>query len=151
VNKLAAAGMTGLIIFATWAGKAAAEPSAKDAVALAEKGAQFIAVHGKQAMIQRINARDPEYNHGELYLAMRDLNGITVAHPTLALIGKDLRDVPDADGKLFRHEMIAIANGKGKGWVDYKFKNPASGKVEDKTTYVLRAGDVALEAGVYKR
>jgi hypothetical protein len=29
--------------------------------------------------------------------------------------------------------------------------NPATGKVEPKVTYVLRAGDVALEAGVDKR
>lgn len=130
---------------------AAPEASEKDAVALAEKGARFMRLKGKDEMIRLINSRDPEYNHGALYLAMRDLAGITVAHPTLALVGKDLRDVPDADGKLFRHEMIAIANGPGRGWVDYKFKNPANGRVEAKTTYVLRIGDVALEAGVYKR
>lgn len=129
---------------------AAAEPSEKDAVALAEKGARFMRLKGKEEMIRLIISRDPEYNQGSLYLAMRDLGGITVAHPTVALIGKDLRDVPDADGKLFRHEMIAVANGPGRGWVDYKFKNPVSGKVEAKTTYVLRIGDVALEAGVYK-
>lgn len=131
-------------------GAAAAEAGAADAVALAEKGAQFMKAHGKDEMIRRINARDPAFNHGALYLAMRDLGGITLAHPTTALIGKDLLDVPDADGKLFRREMVAIANGKGKGWVDYKFRNPASGKVEAKTTYVLRAGDVALEAGIYR-
>lgn len=130
-------------------GAAGAEAGAADAIALAEKGAQFMKANGKDEMIRRINARDPAFNHGALYLAMRDLNGITLAHPTTALIGKDLLDVPDADGKLFRHEMVAIANGKGKGWVDYKFRNPASGKVEAKTTYVLRAGDVALEAGIY--
>jgi len=148
VNKLAVAALIGPMFLT---GQALAEPGTKDAVALAEKGAQFVALYGKEAMIKRINARDPAYNQGELYLAMRGLDGITLAHPTLSLIGKDLRDVPDADGKLFRHEMIALANGKGKGWVDYKFKNPVSGKVEDKTTYVLRVGDIALEAGVYKR
>ena len=143
----------GVLLACFWGAAAAgvaAEPTEKDAVALAEKGARFMRLKGKEEMIRMINSRHPEYNHGALYLAMRDLAGITVAHPTLALIGKDLRDVPDADGKLFRHEMIAIANGPGRGWVDYKFKNPANGKVEDKTTYVLRIGDVALEAGVYK-
>jgi signal transduction histidine kinase len=114
--------------------------TAKDAIALAEKGAQFIRQYGK----------DPIFNHGALYLAMRDLKGITLAHPTTSLIGKNLLDVPDADGKLFRHDMVAIANGAGRGWVDYKFRNPATGKVEAKTTYVLRSGDVALEAGIYK-
>ena len=135
---------------AGWSAPVAAEPDEKDAVALVEKGARFMKLRGKEEMIRLINTRDPEYNRGTLYVAMRDLTGITVAHPTTALIGKDLRDVPDADGKLFRHEMIAIANGPGRGWVDYKFKNPVNGKVEAKTTYVLRIGDVALEAGVYK-
>ncbi len=130
---------------------AAAAPNEKDAVALAEKGAQFVRAHGKAAMIARINSKDPEFNQGALYLAMRDLDGITVAHPTTALIGKNLLDVPDADGKPFRQEMVAVARGKGHGWVDYKFRNPETGKVEAKTTYVLRVGDVALEAGIYKR
>lgn len=132
-------------------GGGAADPQQKAAIAMAERGAQFVRHYGKDEMARRINSRAPEFNDGEMYLAMRDLRGITVAHPTVALIGKNLLEVPDADGKLFRHEMVAIANGSGKGWVDYKFKNPASGKVEAKTTYVLRVGDVALEAGIYKR
>lgn len=127
-----------------------AAPGEKDAVALAEKGAQFVRAHGKAEMVARINSKDPEFNQGALYLAMRDLQGITVAHPTTALIGKNLLDVPDADGKLFRQEMVALAKGVGHGWVDYKFRNPETGKVEAKRTYVLRVGDVALEAGIYK-
>lgn len=129
---------------------ALAAPGEKDAMALAEKGAQFVKQHGKAEMIARINNKDPEFNQGALYLAMRDLDGITVAHPTKALIGKNLLDVPDADGKPFRQELLALAKGKGHGWVDYKFRNPETGKVEAKSTYVLRVGDVALEAGIYK-
>lgn len=128
-----------------------AAPNEKDAMAMAERGAQFVRQYGKAAMVAKINSRDAEFNQGALYLAMRDLNGITIAHPTTALIGKDLLDVPDADGKLFRREMLGLAKGKGKGWVDYKFRNPASGKVEAKSTYVLRVEDVALEAGIYKQ
>lgn len=129
---------------------AQAAPNEKDAVALAEKGAQFMRTHGRAEMVARINSKDAEFNQGALYLAMRDMNGITVAHPTTALIGKNLLDVPDADGKLFRQEMVALARGPGRGWVDYKFRNPETGKVEAKRTYVLRVGDVALEAGIYK-
>ncbi|MTV38466.1 cache domain-containing protein [Duganella radicis] len=129
---------------------AQAAPNEKDAMALAEKGARFVRAHGKAEMVARINSKDPEFNQGALYLAMRDLNGITVAHPTNALIGKNLLDVPDADGKLFRQEMVALARGAGRGWVDYKFRNPETGKVEAKRTFVLRVGDVALEAGIYK-
>ncbi|MDL2355286.1 MAG: cache domain-containing protein [Pseudomonadota bacterium] len=133
-----------------YAGVAPAEPTEKDAVALVEKGALFMRHHGMDQMINKINTHDPEFHAGALYLAMFGMDGIAVAHPTTALIGKNLLDVPDADGKLFRREMIALALGKGSGWVEYKFMNPVSGKVELKTTYVLRVGDVALEAGIYR-
>ncbi|MYM22517.1 cache type 2 domain-containing protein [Duganella sp. FT135W] len=140
--------MIGMAVMVCCAVQAA--PNEKDAVALAEKGAQFVRTHGRAEMVARINSKDPEFNQGALYLAMRDLNGITVAHPTTALIGKNLLDVPDADGKLFRQDMVALARGPGRGWVDYKFRNPETGKVEAKRTFVLRVEDVALEAGIYK-
>jgi hypothetical protein len=52
---------------------------------------------------------------------------------------------------MFRKEILDLAKSKGKGWVDYKFKNPESGKVEAKTTYIQLVGDVTLEAGIYKK
>ncbi len=130
----------------------ASEPSEKDAIAMVEKGAAFMKASGKDEMIKRINAKDADYVQGPLYLTMRDAKGVILANPVNpAMIGKDLVDVPDADGKLFRREILELAKKKGKGWVDYKFKNPASGKVEAKTTYIYLVGDVTLEAGIYKK
>jgi signal transduction histidine kinase len=74
-----------------------------------------------------------------------------VAHPKNAkLVGKNLLEVPDVDGKLFRKEIVELAKSKGSGWVDYKYKNPETGKIEDKTTYVLKVGDIILCCGIYK-
>ncbi len=130
----------------------AAEPAEKDAIAMVEKGAAFMKSSGKDEMIKRINAKDADYVQGPLYLTMRDTKGVILANPVnAAMIGKDLVDVPDADGKLFRREILELAKKKGKGWVDYKFKNPASSKVEAKTTYIYAVGDVTLEAGIYKK
>ena len=130
----------------------ASEPAEKDAIAMVEKGAAFMKSSGKDEMIKRINAKDADYVQGPLYLTMRDAKGVILANPVnAAMIGKDLVDVPDADGKLFRREILELAKKKGKGWVDYKFKNPASGKVEAKTTYIYAVGDVTLEAGIYKK
>ena len=130
----------------------ASEPVEKDAIAMVQKGADFMKSASKEEMIKRINAKDPEFVQGPLYLTMRDARGIILANPVNpAMIGKDLVDVPDADGKLFRREILELAKSKGKGWVDYKFKNPASGKVEDKTTYIYRVSEVTLEAGIYKK
>ena len=83
---------------------------------------------------------------------MRDIHtGIVMAHPiNPSIVGKNLLDVPDASGKVYRREIIELAAKKGKGWVDYMYKNPVSGRIEPKTTYILRVGDVVLEAGIYK-
>lgn len=134
-------------------GNAFAEASEKDAIALVDKGAAFIKAHGKDEMIKRIAAKDPEFVQPALYLFMCDLKtGVLLAHPmNPALLGKDLTDVPDTNGKKFRREIIELAAKDGKGWVDYAYKNPNNGKVEPKTTYVMRVGDVVLEAGVYKK
>jgi signal transduction histidine kinase len=132
---------------------AAFEPTEKDAIAMAEKGAAFIKAHGKEEMMKHISAKDPEFIQGPLYVDMRDLKtGIVLAHPVNpSIVGKDLTDVPDANGKHYRRDIIELAARQGKGWVDYQYKNPASGKIEAKTTYILRVGDVVLEAGIYKK
>jgi cytochrome c len=131
----------------------AAEPNEKDAIAMAERGAAFIKAHGKEEMMKHISAKDPDFVQGALYVDMRDIStGIVLAHPfNPSIVGKDLTDVPDASGKKYRREIIELGQKKGHGWVDYQYKNPATGKIEPKTTYILRVGDVVLEAGIYKK
>lgn len=131
----------------------ATEPTEKDAIAMVERGAALIKAKGKDEMMKRIIAKDPDFVQGSLYIDMRDLyTGIVLAHPiNPSIVGKDLTDVPDASGKKYRREIINLGQSKGKGWVDYQYKNPTSGKIEPKTTYILRVDDVVLEAGIYKK
>jgi len=132
---------------------AAVEPTEKDAIAMAERGAAFMKAHGKEEMMKKITAKDPDFVQGSLYVDMRDIKtGIVLAHPiNPSIVGKDLTDVTDANGKKYRREIIELAQKQGKGWVDYQYKNPTSGKIEPKTTYILRVNDVVLEAGIYKK
>jgi cytochrome c len=151
MKLLATAAVTALYLVC--AGASAAEPTEKDAIAMAERGAALVKSKGKEEMIKRINAKDPDFVQGSLYVDLRDIkSGIVLAHPyNPSIVGKDLTDVPDANGKKYRREIIELAAAKGKGWVDYQYKNPTSGKIEPKTTYILRAEDVVLEAGLYKK
>ena len=55
----------------------------------------------------------------------------------------------DPDGKLIVQDFIEVAKGKGSGWSDYKFLNPATGKVEPKKTFVIRIDDYFLGVGAY--
>ena len=42
------------------------------------------------------------------------------------------------------------ARTKGSGWYDYKWPNPLTDKIEDKTSYVERMGDYWVGVGVYR-
>ncbi|WP_343729890.1 cache domain-containing protein [Duganella sp.] len=121
------------------------------AVAMVDKGAAYLKKHGKDALIKEVNAKNPEFVNPQTYLTVRALDGTQLAHPTNPrLVGKNAVPLPDADGKLFRKEIIDRAQTEGKGWVDYRYNNPQTGEIEKKSTYFVKHGDVILEAGIYK-
>lgn len=105
----------------------------------------------KAAGTQEINNPKGRYVKGEIYVFAYDLTGTMVAHPmNPKLVGKNLLDVPDAAGKMFRQEIIDGVKRAGVVTVDYKYKNPKSGAIEDKVTYCKKATELAVCAGYYK-
>ncbi len=148
MKKLFAALLANLIICASTA-FATDDPAA--AIGMVEKGLAYLQKNGPDALIREVNNKNPEFVNGDLYLAVRALDGTQLAHPVNPkLVGKNMVVLPDADGKLFRKEIIEQAKEKGKGWVDYRYNNPVTKEVEKKSTYFVRSGDVILEAGIYK-
>ncbi|MFL6660074.1 MAG: cache domain-containing protein [Massilia sp.] len=122
-----------------------------EAIALVDSGLAYMKKNGKDSLIKEINAKNPQFIQGELYLYVRSIDGTILAHPVNArLIGKNMLDLPDADGKYYRKEILEIAKTKGKGWVNYSYNNPVSKVIEKKSTYLVLSGDVILEAGIYK-
>jgi signal transduction histidine kinase len=91
------------------------------------------------------------FHDRDLYPFIYDLSGRCVAHGARpALIGKNLLDLKDQDGKYLIREMIDIARSSGSGWVNYKWPNPINNKIEDKTSYVEKMGDYFVGVGVYR-
>lgn len=129
----------------------AAEPTKDEAVALVKKAAVAYKAAGKDKLLAEVNTENGPYHKGELYVFVYDLQGAIVAHPVNPkLVGKNTYDVPDVDGKFYRREIIDNARAGKSGWVDYKYKNPASGKVEHKVAYYEPVGEVVAVAGIYK-
>lgn len=121
------------------------------AIAMVDKGVAYLQKNGAGALIKEVNARNPAFVSDVTYLTVRAMDGTQLAHPTNPkLVGKNMVVLPDADGKLFRKEIIDQAKAHGKGWVDYRYNNPANGQIEKKSTYFVRQGEVILEAGIYK-
>ena len=68
-----------------------------------------------------------------------------------ALVGKNLIDLKDPDGKFLIRELAAVAKGPGSGWVDYKWPNPITKLIDNKSSYVERMGDYFVGVGVYRK
>lgn len=129
----------------------AADDDKAQAIAMVEKTVALVKNQGKAKTIDAINANMGDFVNGSLYVFAYDFSGTIVAHPKNSrLLGKKLYNVPDLDGKMFRQDIVNIAKTTGSGWVDYKYKNPSTGKIEDKTTYVMGVDGLAICCGVYK-
>lgn len=130
---------------------ASALASEKDEAMKMVTDASAMAVRDRTAAIAEISKADGHYVKGELYVFAYDLNGVMMAHPFNAkLIGKNLLEVPDANGKLFRKDVIAQVNAGGSSMVEYRYKNPKTGKVEEKVSFCKKAADLAVCSGYYK-
>ena len=139
------------LISLLWVNQGFAGATADQAKAMVQEGAAFVQAHGKEKALAEMNNPKGRFVKGELYIYVYDFNGVVLAQPANPkLVGKNLLEVPDADGKFFRKEAIELAKTKGEGWVDYKYKNPVNNKVEHKTSYVLKVNDLVLGCGVYK-
>jgi len=122
-----------------------------DAKALVEKAAAFLKANGKEKTLAELSKPKGQFDKGELYVFAYDMNAVIIAHPkNPELIGKNMSEIPDNDGKYFRKEIVELAKTKGTGTVKYKYLNPETKKVESKITYIQRVNDVILCCGVYK-
>jgi methyl-accepting chemotaxis protein len=122
-----------------------------EAVKMVESAVEYAKQHGREAALQELNKEFGRFNKGEMYVFAYSDKGIGLAMPANPqLVGKNLLDIPDAEGKLFRRDILRVANMDGSGWVDYAHKNPKTGKIDLKTTYVMKHGDMILGCGIYK-
>jgi cytochrome c len=132
----------------------AAEFGTKDeAVAMVKRVQAEFKKDGPAATFKAVSDKTvAEYHDRDLYPFIYDMSGKCVAHGARpALIGKNLIDLKDQDGKLLIREMVTLAKGPGSGWVDYKWPNPLNNKIEDKSSYVEKMGDYFVGVGIYKQ
>lgn len=133
-----------------WAGSADAS-GMDEAKRMVKRAVAFVKYQGKQKALAEIGKARGNFDKGELYVFAYDLAGVMLAHPkNPELVGKNLHDVPDSEGKLFRKEIVEKAKTKGWGWVDYKYLNPETKELEYKTTYCQAIADVILCCGAYE-
>ena len=122
-----------------------------DAKALVKNAAAYVKYQGKEKALAEISTPKGMFDKGEVYVFAYDIQGVMLAHPkNPSLIGQNLLNVPDTEGKLFRKEIVEKAKSQGSGWVDYVYLNPETKRQEHKTTYFQKVGDIIICCGVYQ-
>jgi cytochrome c len=131
---------------------AAEKGSADEAIALVKKAVAYVKANGKEKALAEFNTPTGQFKDRDLYLMVLDMSGKNLANgANPKLVGKNLIDLRDADGKLMVKGFIEAGNSKSaSGWVDYKWPNPVTKAVEEKSTYIEKADDMVIGCGIYK-
>jgi signal transduction histidine kinase len=130
----------------------AADHATKDeAMAMVKKAVGMIQQSGADKAYAAFDDKAGGFTDRDLYVVVYGLDGKVLAHGANAkLIGKDLIDAQDVDGKYYVKERTELARKQGEFWQDYKFVNPVTKKIQPKEMYCQRVGETAVCAGVYK-
>ena len=130
---------------------AAEQGTAKEAQDLVGKAISYYKANGKDQAFAAINNPKGQFTKKDLYIFVLDSNCGTMAHGgNKALVGKNMSEIKDGDGKPFLKEMTQTAMTKGKGWYDYNWTNPTTKKMQAKSSYYAKEGNMVFGCGIYK-
>ena len=129
----------------------------EEAIAMVKRVQEQFKKDGPEATFKAVSDKSTKEYHDRdlypfIYFRDGDKKGLCVAHGARpALIGKKLIDLKDQDGKYLIRELADVSNGPGSGWVDYKWPNPVTKVVEQKSSYIEKVdGGLVIGAGIYK-
>lgn len=125
--------------------------TAAQAEAMVKKAVAFIKANGPDKAYAEFSNKKGQFVDRDLYIVVHTLEGKCLAHgANEKLIGRDMMDTQDTDGKFYMKERMDLAKGKQSFWQDYKFTNPVTKKIEPKSLYCERVDNTAVCGGIYK-
>lgn len=150
VKRIAA--LTAMVALSVAGGARAGDhATAQEAQAMVKKGVAFLKTNGKDKAYAEITSKTSQFKDRDLYLVVYRLDGVVLAHgANEKMVGRNLIDLKDVDGKDFVRERVQLAKTKPTFWQDYKFTNPVTKKVEPKSMFCERVDDTVLCGGIYK-
>jgi len=120
--------------------------------ALVDRAEKFYLENGEQKAFEEFNKPAGKFVEGELYLFVYDMNGKCFSHgANKALIGQNLINLKDPNGKLVIKELVDIVKKSNEGWSNFIWAHPQTKKNEPKRSYVKRIGkkDILVGCGYY--
>jgi signal transduction histidine kinase len=132
---------------------AAANATPAEATAMVKKAVVYLKSNAKDKdkAYAEISNKAGAFTDRDLYVVVYAMDGVVRAHgANEKMIGKNLIELKDVDGKPFVQERIDMAKASPTFWQDYKFTNPVTKKIEPKSMYCERLDDTVVCGGVYK-
>ena len=128
---------------------AAATP--EQAKAFSERASAYIKAVGETKAFADFTRPDGGFVDGELYVFCYDRKGINMAHGgNKSFVGRNLLHIKDPDGAEPNLLIVKMGFEHGRGWVNFKWPNPLTKTIENKSAYIIRTNDVACGVGYYK-
>ncbi len=158
--RLAAIAISALILATSlfaWSAlplRAAEFGTREEAIAMVRRVQEKFKKDGPEATFRAINnGAAGGFVDRDLFPFVHKLDGTQVVasagNPQLR--GKNLYDLKDQDGKFVTQEMVKVTNTPpNHGWVDFRWLNPKTHTIEDKSAWVERMGDYFVGVGIYK-
>jgi cytochrome c len=129
----------------------AAQPTKDDAITMVKKAIATIKADGTDKAYAEISTPGGKFVDGEIYVVVQGFDGMTLAHATNPkLIGKNMMEVQDVDGKYFARDMATRGQKEASFWYDFKFVNPVTKKIQVKDMYCESVAPTTVCAGVYR-
>ena len=122
-----------------------------EAVALVKRIQETFKKQGPEATFRIINSG--AFNDRDLYPFVHTIDGtLHVANGAWPGIrGKNLHDMRDQDGKFTTQDFMRIATtAPNHGWSDFRWRNPKTNTVDEKSAWIERMGEYLIGVGIYK-
>jgi len=125
--------------------------NAKEAKALLDKSVALIKADGEKAY-PKLQDKNGAFVIKDLYVYVFTADkAIVKVHPHApGMIGKSWQTLTDANKVPFVQNIIDGAKKSSKGSVDYSWSDPKTKKVEKKSAYYEKVGNVIAVSGYYK-
>jgi hypothetical protein len=104
------------------------------------------------ATVKAINDLSSDFREDDLYVFVVDSRtGRYVAHGyNLRLVGVDFASIHDPAGKPVGEPIMALMRKSDAAKYDYRWKNPVTGRVDDKYALVQKVGHYLAVVGYYR-
>ena len=122
----------------------------QEAEAMVKKAIAHYKKNGKEKSMADFSKSPGPFVDRDLYVTVYTMNADALAHINPKMVGKNMMELRDADGKYHIKERMEAAQKGTSGWQDFKFYNPVSQKIEPKRMYWEKYDNLVFAAGAYK-